>query len=261
MTQYTNRLLFGDCMTELDKIHDNSCSLLLTDVPYGINKTLNCKGERLGTTAKLDFEFGNWDSVSFDWCEKALKKTKGWVIIFCAKRNIGDYWDILEKNGFIGVDSLVWQKPDPLPLNGKTKFLNAWESAVIGKRNGAVFNGYCTHNIFKYQAPKGKDRFHPTQKPLKLFQELIRLTTNKDDVVLDPFAGIGTTALACLNESRNYICIEKEQKYFEKMKALLEKKCQGLNCKNGYFDDGFGNVNKCDRCRGSGIEPEIEVLV
>ena len=126
-------------MKGLKKIPDGSVNLLIADPPYGISQTLNCKGQRLGTTAKLDFDFGEWDESSLDWCPIALKKTKGWAVIFCSKRNIGKYWDIMEKMKFIAIDALVWQKPDPVPLNGKTKFLNAWETAIIGKRNG----GYC----------------------------------------------------------------------------------------------------------------------
>lgn len=207
-----------DCKKGFNWIADNSVDLLIADPPYGISRHLNCKGKRLGSTAKLNFEFGKWDIIDgdvTDWCNYALKKVKGWVIIFCAKRDIGAYWSHLEENEFKAIDSIVWQKPDPLPLNGKTKFLNAWESAVVGKRSSSFFGGYCTHNIFKYQAPKGKDRIHPTQKPLKLIEELIELTTKKDDVVLDPFMGSGTTALACKKLNRNFIGFEIDKKYIK----------------------------------------------
>lgn len=218
-----NKIHCIDCMEGFKKIPDGSVHLLLTDPPYGISRELNCKGQRLGTTAKLNFNFGEWDKLNHNWIEEALKKTKGWAIIFCAKRDIGKYWDLLEKDGFIAIDSLVWQKPDPIPLNGKSKFLNAWESAIMGKRNSASWNGYCTHNIIKCQAPKGKERVHPTQKPLKLIQELIKLTTKDDDIVLDPFMGSGTTAVAAKSLGRNFIGFEIDEKYFKLTQKRLNQ--------------------------------------
>ena len=213
-----NQIHNRDGISGMDEIEDHSIDLLITDPPYGISRHLNCKGKRLGSTAKLDFDFGEWDEDAKDaefskWVDKALSKVRGWAIIFCAKQDIGNYWNYFEAHDFKAIDALVWRKPDPLPLNGKTKMLNAWEAAIIGKQNGAFFGGYCTHNIFMYQAPKGKSRIHPTQKPLGLFRELIELTTRKEDVILDPFAGSGTTAVACKQLGRNYMCFEIDEAY------------------------------------------------
>ncbi len=205
-----------DCLKGIKEIPDGYVDLIITDPPYGISKELNCKGKKLGTTAKLDFNFGEWDKFNHKWAELAISKTKGWFISFCAKKDIGFFWNILEKNGFIAIDSLVWQKPDPLPLNAKSRFLNAWESAIIGKKPGSTWNSKYEHNIIKTQAPKGKDRIHPTQKPLTLIMKLIELTTNKGDIVLDPFMGSGTTAVACKNLSRKFIGFEIDPQYHEK---------------------------------------------
>lgn len=213
-----NRIYNSDGVAGLDRIPDDSIDLLLTDPPYRISRKLNCKGQKLGRTAKLDFEYGKWDEKNesvdhIEWIDGALKKVRGWAIIFCAKQDISYYWKYFEKYDFKAIDVIVWQKPDPLPLNGKTKMLNAWEGAIIGKRDSAFFGGFCTHNIFKYQAPKGKNRMHPTQKPLGLFRELINLTTRKYDTVLDIFMGSGTTAVACTQLDRNFIGFETEKEY------------------------------------------------
>ncbi|PIR40210.1 MAG: hypothetical protein COV33_00980 [Candidatus Zambryskibacteria bacterium CG10_big_fil_rev_8_21_14_0_10_34_34] len=220
---FLNKIHNLDCKIGFKKIPDNSVDLLLTDPPYGISRTLNCDGQRLGTTAKLSFDFGKWDEFNHEWFEEALKKVRGWAITFCAKKDIGNLWNILEKNGFIAIDVLVWQKPDPVPLNGKSKFLNAWEAAVMGKRGGAHWGGYCTHNIIKYQAPKGKTRIHPTQKPLGLIKDLIELTTKEGDLVLDPFMGSGTTALACKQLSRNFVGFEINKEYCQMAEERLNQ--------------------------------------
>jgi site-specific DNA-methyltransferase (adenine-specific) len=70
---------------------------------------------------------------------------------------------------------------------------------------------------------------HPTQKPVPLFEYLIKTYTNEDDTVLDCCAGSGTTAIACENTNRNYICIEKEPRYFE----MMEDRIKNHNLKKG----------------------------
>jgi DNA modification methylase len=212
-----------DCLTGLEHIPDMSVDLVLTDPPYGISKELNCKGKRLGSTAKLDFNFGEWDTFSKEWFHVATKKTKGWMMSFCAKKDVGFFIDTLEKSGFIAVDVLVWQKPDPVPLNAKSRFLNAWEAVVIGKRPGSTWNSTYEHNIIKCQAPKGKNRFHPTQKPVELIKKLIELSTNEGDLVLDPFMGSGTTAVACIESKRNYIGFELSKNYHKLATARIKE--------------------------------------
>ena len=210
---WINTIQCMDCVLGFDYIPNESVDLVITDPPYGISKELNCKGKRLGTTAKLDFNFGEWDKFNIDWFEIAIKKTKGWMMTFCAKKDVGYFIDILEKNGFVAIDVIVWQKPDPIPLNAKSRFLNAWEAIVVGKRPGAYWGSTYEHNIIKMQAPKGKNRIHPTQKPVELIKRLIELTTRKGDLVLDPFMGSGTTAVACIESKRDYLGFEISKEY------------------------------------------------
>jgi len=67
----------------------------------------------------------------------------------------------------------------------------------------------------KFASDKQKSKLHPTQKPLALFEYLIKTYTNEGDVVLDNCAGSGTTAVACINTNRNYILIERERNYID----------------------------------------------
>lgn len=226
LKKWTNTIQCMDCLDGLKSIPDNSISLIIADPPYGISRELNVKGKRLGTTAKLDFNFGKWDVVNKKWLNMAIPKVNGWFISFCAKKDLGIYWNALEGDGFIAIDALVWQKPDPLPLNAKSRFLNAWEVAVMGKKPGGTWNSKYEHNIIKCQAPKGKNRIHPTQKPLELIKKLILLTTNEGDLVLDPFMGSGTTAVACKILKRKYIGFEINPEYckqaIERVQATQE---------------------------------------
>ena len=221
-TDLINKIHLGDCLEEMKKMPDMSVDLILTDPPYGISRQLNCKNQRLGTTAKLNFDFGEWDKFNIEWFNEAVKKTRGWIITFCAKKDIGKYWEILEKEGFIAIDTVAWVKPDPLPLNAKSRFLNAWEAIVVGKRGGAHWGSNYLHNVLKYQAPKGKNRVHPTQKPLGLIEELIKVTTKEGDIVLDPFIGSGTTAVACKMNNRRFVGFEINPEYYKMAKERLK---------------------------------------
>jgi site-specific DNA-methyltransferase (adenine-specific) len=210
-----------NCIQGIEQLPDNSVNLVLTDPPYGISRELNCKNKRLGTTAKLDFNFGAWDILDMKWVNLVLPKVSDWFITFCAKRDIGAIWGMLEKNKFVAIDALVWQKPDPLPLNAKSRFVNSWEALVCGKRPGGYWAGKYEHNIFKFQAPKGKSRIHKTQKPLGLIKHIIGLTTRKGHLVLDPFMGSGTTAIACKELKRHFIGFEISEIYCKEAEKRL----------------------------------------
>jgi len=220
--EWINTIQNTDCVEALRYIPDGSIDLIITDPPYGISKELNCKGKRLGSTAKLDFNFGEWDQFSRAWFDIAMHKTRGWMMTFCAKKDVGLFIDALENNGFIAVDVIVWQKPDPVPLNAKSRFLNAWEAIVVGKRPGSTWNSNYEHNIIKVQAPKGKSRFHPTQKPVELIKRLIELSTKEGDLILDPFMGSGTSAVASIETKRNYIGFEISKEYWKQSMERLD---------------------------------------
>lgn len=71
--------------------------------------------------------------------------------------------------------------------------------------------------------PSGKGHLHPTQKPVSLFEYLIKTYTNEGEIVLDNCIGSGTTAIACINTNRNYIGFENDDKYFELGNQRIQK--------------------------------------
>jgi site-specific DNA-methyltransferase (adenine-specific) len=84
--------------------------------------------------------------------------------------------------------------------------------AYLNRGSKVVIDRHPTNLL---QIKRDTDRIHPTQKPVALFEYLIRTYTNECDTVLDNCAGSFTTAIACINTNRKYICIEKDEKYFE----------------------------------------------
>ena len=101
---------------------------------------------------------------------------------------------------------IEWIKTNPQPLNSKTNYLtNSREIAITCiKGSKPTFNSKYDNGIYHYPLQGGKNRFHPTQKSLKLFEDLIEKHSNEGDTVLDTFLGSGTTLIACKNTNRNF---------------------------------------------------------
>ena len=131
--------------------------------------------------------------------------------------------EILEKYKFKQIRFIEWIKTNPQPLNSNVNYLtNCREIALLGvKGSKPTFNSKYDNGIYFHPLQGGKNRFHPTQKSLTLFEELIAKHSNEGDVILDTFMGGGTTAISCKNTKRKYKGCEISKEYYEKVKKLL----------------------------------------
>ena len=215
---------FGDGIEGMQQLEDKSVDLLLTDPPYGISNPYVCENQvprRLRKNGR-DFimpkgHFGQWDDIfpqPSEWTKKVLPKVRGWAVIFCAQAQIGEYCAILKAQRFVAVGTLVWQKTNPVPFNHTKKPINAWEALVVGKRPGTKFNGRVVHNVFVYKSPSPQKRIHPTQKPLELITDFLKLFSSEGDLVVDPFAGSATTVIAAAGLKRRILAFENDAKIF-----------------------------------------------
>jgi site-specific DNA-methyltransferase (adenine-specific) len=118
---------------------------------------------------------------------------------------------------------IEWIKTNPQPLNSKVNYLtNCREIALVGVKGGSpTFNSSYDNGIYMYPLQGGKNRFHPTQKSLALFEELIKKHSNENDVVLDTFLGGGTTAIACKNTNRQFKGCEISKEYIDKTLVII----------------------------------------
>ena len=126
--------------------------------------------------------------------------------------------EIMEKYKFKQIRFLEWIKTNPQPINSKVNYLtNSREIALLCVKGGKpTFNSKYDTGIYNFPLQGGKKRFHPTQKSLPLFEELIKKHSNEGDLVLDTFLGGGTTALACKNTNRNFKGCEISKEYYDK---------------------------------------------
>lgn len=175
-------------------------------------------------------DYGEWDSEFTmerleDFVGAYYKKLRrgGTLIMFFDLWKITDLKCIMERCNFKQIRMIEWIKTNPQPLNSKVNYLtNCREIALIGVKGGSpTFNSSYDNGIYMYPLQGGKNRFHPTQKSLKLFEDLIAKHSNEGDVVLDTFLGSGTTAIACKNMSRRFRGCEISGEYYGKLMSLL----------------------------------------
>lgn len=227
-----NEVFLGDCLEIIKQIESNSVDLVLTDPPYNISRESNFK--KNSTNKKynnISLDFGIWDQSEIDLdtlfgeIKRVLKKN-GTLIIFY------DIWKsykikfYAEKWGFKQPRVGQWVKTNPVPINSKNNYLsNSIEFFFTFVKGGSpTFKSSYDNGIYQYPLCHGRERtIHPTQKPLRLLEDLIDKHSNENDLILDPFAGSGTTGIASINKSRRYIMIEKDTVYFEVIKSRIEQ--------------------------------------
>lgn len=219
----------GDCLDILHThtlIPDNSIDLVLSDPPYNVARENN-----FDTMGRSGIDFGEWDHDAdiLSWIDQLprIMKKDGSVIIFNAWRNLPAIADKLEENGFVVKDLFRWIKNNPMPRNRDRRYIIDYEFAIIAVNKKAkwTFN----RQDDKYERPEfrcpivaGKEKFHPTQKPVQLLEHLLKIHSNENDMVLDPFAGSGSTGVACANLNRRFLGIELNKKYFDTAKERIE---------------------------------------
>lgn len=228
----TIQLYHGDCleiMPTLDK-----ADAVIADPPYNISKASNLHTMKDRVNKRVGTDFGEWD-VGFDntnWiaCVSDLMVDGASLLAFNGWTMATIVNDIATNNGLVYKDTLVWKKTNPMPRNRDRRFVSNIEmmQLFVTKKGRWTFNRQsdkydgCVME-FASESGGGFKRYHPTQKPIKMIEKIILTISNDGDTILDPFMGSGTTGVACVNLNRNFIGIEKEEKYFNIAKKRIEE--------------------------------------
>ena len=187
-------------------------------------------GSIFGSKYSVQTEYGDWDTTftmeKLDtFIGEYYKKLRkgGTMIIFFDIWKITPLKELMEKHKFKQIRFIEWIKTNPQPLNSKTNYLtNCREIALLGVKGGKpTFNSKYDNAIYQFPLQGGKKRFHPTQKSLLLFEELIKKHSNEGDIVMDTFLGSGTTAVACKNTNRKFTGCEISKEYYDKLIELI----------------------------------------
>lgn len=199
----------------LKELDPGSVDLILTDPPYAISKKTGFQAVSANSVKRLavSMDFGEWDKDEVDLATlatlsySALRKG-GTVIVWYDVWKLTHLHTALESAGFKQLRLLVWEKTNPVPINQSVNYLtNSREIAVLGVKVGKpTFNDKYHSGVFRYPIHRdGGKRVHPAQKPLTVFNELVRIHSNRDDLIVDPFLGSGTTAVAAKSQGRRFI--------------------------------------------------------
>lgn len=169
-----------------------------------------------------DFTMEMLDSFIGEYYKKL--RTGGTMIMFFDIWKLTSLKELFEKHKFKQIRFIEWIKTNPQPLNSNINYLtNCREIALVGVKGGKpTFNSKYDNGIYMYPLQGGKNRFHPTQKSLSLFEDLIKKHSNEGDVVLDTFLGGGTTAIACKNTNRYFKGCDVSKEYVDKVMGIIK---------------------------------------
>jgi len=217
-----NQIIQGDCIEVIKNIEDKSIDLVLTDPPYlqdshgGGGAFGNRMREYHNGVDKLGFGYDNgWLNEIVRICKKLN------AYIFCNKNQILQLLTFFKDYKY---DILVYIKTNPTPTCNN-KYLSDIEYIIYVRESGVKLLGdYYSKKKWFLQKNAKSDFEHPTVKPLNIIEILVSNSSLENDLILDPFLGSGTTAVACQNLKRNFIGIEISKKYCEIARQRLRQK-------------------------------------
>ncbi len=224
------KLINADAFKELKNIKSESIDLILTDVPYNISQ-YSKKDVYIGDR-KLNTKIAKWDEIYFDPRLlvndfKRILKPDGNIFVFVSYNQIG-LWHKYFDCEFDTFQFMVWHKTNPTPCVYKTTFLNSCELIICLWNKGHKWNFISQdkmHNFIETPICTYPERLinpkHPTQKPISILEHIIRIASNENDIILDPFMGVGSTGVACKKLNRKFIGIEINNEYFKAAQKRL----------------------------------------
>jgi len=222
----------GDSQQLIKELDDKSVDLILTDPPYNLSGYSTGNIE-LSWHKTINNDLAVWDKNSFepkDWLSefKRILKPTGNIFAFTSYNLMGKWHEAFDPE-FDTFQYVVWHKTNPVPKIFRAGFLNSCELVVCTWDKGHTWNfarQKDMHNFIESPICMGKERlknpFHPTQKPVKVLEHIIRIATNEGDTVFDPFMGVGSTGVAALNLNRKFIGFELEPEYFNAAEQRLQ---------------------------------------
>lgn len=203
-------------------------SAVITDPPYILSNHGGVNSSLAKRTARVRDEI-EWISNGFNTTDVLPYLIDICVVpnilMFCSNKQVLQLMNFFEDRS-LNPTILVWQKSNP-PPTAFNNHISDIQFVIYARGNGAFFNNEETIDIKRkckiLPIANAKKRLHPTQKPVKLIEEYVRLHCPQNEFVLDPFGGSGTTAVACLNYNRKCILIQKQEKYCEIAKQRIQQ--------------------------------------
>ena len=246
-----NKIIKGDCIKSMRSLPDNSIDVIFADPPYNLqlkNDLSRPDSSKVnGVTEGWDRfkSFEEYDKFTKDWISEAQRilKPEGTIWVIGSYHNIFRVGNAMQNLGFWILNDIIWHKSNPMPNFKGTRFTNAHETIIWASKNhNSKYN-------FNYHAMKSlnegtqmrsdwyipicsggeriKDsngnKIHSTQKPEALLYRVLLSSSKKDDIILDPFFGTGTTGAVAKKLGRNFIGLEREDIYINAAKKRIKE--------------------------------------
>ena len=228
-----NILFNSDCYNQIEKLIEQGIKVdcIITDPPYDISTTN--RGGTINKVKKLNESLKEinlakidkgYDIEKFNSLFLKIMKNVN-IYVFCNKIQIPEYFDFYVMKLKCKFDIICWHKTNALPTYSN-KYLSDTEYCLHFKKGASVhpesYEDAKTYYIAPINHKDKKEYNHPTIKPLDLIEKFVRNSTKKDDLILDPFMGSGTTGVACKKLNRDFIGIELNKEYYNIAKERIE---------------------------------------
>lgn len=229
------QLIQGDCLVEIQKIPDASIDLVCTDPPYKLTSrggSGTMSGYWAADKAKSGKVFNHNDIEIEDYLPEFYRVLKDGThcYIMCNHLNLPHFIDVINKSEFKFIKCLIWDKQSK--ICGRY-YMGQFEYIImLRKGRERTINNCGTSDILSIPLKRNKynngKNIHDSEKPVSLMELLIENSSNEGEVVLEPFLGSGTTAIACKNLNRRCIGIEIDETYYNIAKKRVEQHKQQL---------------------------------
>ena len=214
-------ILRADSRDIIKRIPDNSVDFILTDPPYNLGQHSTGNIPLPGRSA-MNNDVAEWDMIDFnpeEWADDFIRilKPTGNLFIFTSYNQLGRWYNCLDHK-FDTSNFMIWHKTNPAPKVFKAGFLNSCEMIFTCWNKKHTWNFISQaemHNFIESSICMKPERLsnpkHPAQKPVAILRKMIEIASNENDIVFDPFMGVGSTGVAALDLNRRFIGVELDE--------------------------------------------------
>ncbi|MBC8390152.1 MAG: site-specific DNA-methyltransferase [Candidatus Cloacimonetes bacterium] len=216
-----HKVYHGDCFTSLLYVKNKSVDLIITDPPYGQNYSTGRKKNVVRKTTEIKYDKGDLDIERLIKELYRVSKKDCHIYIFTSWKTVDNWKPIVEKY-FVLKNILIWSKDNHTAGDLAWSYAQSYEMILFAMKGRKKIKGPRERDCFFIDKIKGNKQIHLLQKPEKLLKYFIEKSSVTGDVVLDPFAGSGSTGAVCMLTNRSSIQIEIEKKYIKNIIKRLE---------------------------------------
>jgi DNA modification methylase len=235
MNEYHGAIYTADSFKKIVEVPDHSVDVILTDPPYNLAQysTGNLK---MRWRSDFNNDIAHWDNETFrprEWVQqfKRILKPTGNLFAFTSYNLFGE-WHAAFDSEFDTFQFMVWHKTNPPPKLRRAGFLNSCELIICAWNKGHTWNFKKQnemHNFIQTPLCMGRERLknpkHPTQKPVRVLEHLLKIGSNEGDLVFDPFMGVGSAGVAAFNLNRRFVGFDRERSYVKAAGQRFEDVC------------------------------------